>query len=346
MKKPAAKESAPATSVADFILCPDPDVVFFSTGSTLLDCVLSGGYPQGRVVNIVGDEATGKTLLCIEAAANFAVQFPKGKIHYAEAEAAFDLGYAKMLGLPGDRVNFIQDCFTVEDMFDAMVKVLEENKDEDEPGLFILDSLDALSDVAESERNMADPSFGSSKARLMSELFRRMAKHLAQSKVTVLIVSQLRENIGVRFGDKKRRSGGKALDFYATQVIRLTRIKQIQRQRQGRKRIVGVIVKAKCTKNKVGLPFRECQFPLLFYYGIDDVTANLEWLVQENGLDAVDMTKADVDKILKALDNLELDAFLELRDRVEVAVRELWTNIEQGFMPPRSKYSSGDEDDG
>src|ERR1019366_4415396 len=96
-----------------------------------------------------------------------------------------------------------------------------------QPGLYILDSLDALSDRAELERKIDEPSFGAGKAKQMSQLFRRLIRKINKTDVAVIIISQIRDNIGVRFGDKTTRSGGHALDFYASQVLKLAHLKNI-----------------------------------------------------------------------------------------------------------------------
>jgi recombination protein RecA len=144
---------------------------FITSGSTLLDLALGGGWAERRIANVVGDKSTGKTLLCIEATANFAIKYPKGKIRYREAESAFDKGYAQALGMPIDRIDFgSKKIETVEDLFEDLTKICEKARQKE---FVVVDSLDALSDRSELEREIDEGSYGANKAKKMSELFRR-----------------------------------------------------------------------------------------------------------------------------------------------------------------------------
>ena len=133
-----------ATSGGSYFTSAKTSLSFINSGATLLDCVLGGGWPLGRVVNVVGDKATGKTLVAIEACANFSQQYANGKIWYDEIESAFDKSYAAALGMPLDRVKFIEGHESVEDLFEKLDRLLEakEKKGDTSPGLFIVDSLD------------------------------------------------------------------------------------------------------------------------------------------------------------------------------------------------------------
>ena len=169
MSKPkpgGGKPTAKRVGGGAYFSAPSKSLQFISSGCKLLDCVLGGGWVLGRIANIVGDRSSGKTLLAIEACANFARQYSKGNIYYREAEAAFDVRYAETLGLPTDRVDFSDSFHTVEDMFEDLTKVLES---ESKAGLYIVDSLDALSDRSELKRDMDKGSYGAEKAKQMSE---------------------------------------------------------------------------------------------------------------------------------------------------------------------------------
>lgn len=329
--KPSLKKPGGA-----YFAAPASSVSFIPSGSKLLDCVVGGGWPLGRVVNIVGDKSTGKTLLAIEACANFAHAYPKGDIWYNESEAAFDLPYANALGLPKNRLTLVEDCNTVEDFFNHLSGVLKENAG---PGLYILDSLDALSDDAEMERGIAEGTYGAQKAKLMSQLFRRLTRQLKGSDVCLIIISQVRDAIGVTFGNKYTRTGGKALDFYASQVLYLAQIKTHKKTINKVERSVGVEIRAKCTKNKVGLPRRECDFNILFGYGVDDVNASLNWLDSIGNLsDFKDLTKERMKKYLDKLSDLHPEEYRELRTELDTLVMKHWYRIEKEFLPTRKKY--------
>src|SRR5487761_2481019 len=161
------KIETPKETTNYFASGTEKNLKFVSTGCALLDEVLGGGYVLGRVVNLVGDKSTGKTLLAIEASANFLKRYPKGIVRYAEAEAAFDNDYAAALGLPVERVEFADTIFTVEDFFEALEKMLDALKDN--PCLYILDSLDALSDRAELERDIDAGTYGGNKPKQIGQ---------------------------------------------------------------------------------------------------------------------------------------------------------------------------------
>lgn len=317
----------------------------FSSGCKLLDCVLGGGWALGRMSNIVGDKSSGKTLLAIEGCANFMQQYSDGKIMYLEAEAAFDENYAEAIGMPVESVEFIdyEDDNTVEFLFDHLSEVADEA---DEPTLYIVDSLDALSDRAEKSRKIDEGSYSLGKQKKMSELFRRLISKIKKSQIHLMIISQVRENIGVTFGEKYTRSGGKALDFYASQILWLAETGKIKKTVKGIERIIGINVKANCKKNKVGLPFRTCNYPVFFGYGIDDIEASLDFLTtckelapaaSKLGYGSIDkVTPAVKTKIKREMEDPKRVA--EMRKILDAHVMEVWEEVEEGFIPKASKY--------
>lgn len=317
---------------------PKPGLKFIHTGCKILDCALGGGWARNRIFNVIGDRSTGKTLLCIEAAANFAKTEPKGRIVYREVEAAFDVSYAAALGMPVKRVEFNKrPMLTVEEVFNDLVQVVEESSAAN-PTLYILDSLDALSDKAEMERDIDKGSYGASKAAQMSELFRRSTQKLQKHHVTFGIVSQMRDKIGVSFGRKWSRSGGRALDFYASQVLVLSQLNMVQKTVRGIRRPVAINVRAKVDKNKVSLPFREAEFQLTFGYGVEDTLASLMWLRSVKALDQFNDLKNNLsDKELKRI-ALDVDDDAAEKSRLEKIVETHWWEIETKFLPTRKKY--------
>lgn len=312
---------------------------FISSGAGVLDCAIGGGYVLGRITNLVGDKSTGKTLLAIEATANFARDYADGMICYAEAEAAFDQPYAEALGMPLARVSFSKDILTVEDFHDDLKAFLK--RLDGKPGLYILDSLDSLSDKAEQERDISDTSYGGSKPKKLGELFRRLTQEVEKSRCALIIISQIRDKLNVTFGETKTRSGGRALDFYASQVIWLAEVEKLKRTVEKVDRIIGIKVRANVKKNKIGLPFRQCTFPLLFGYGIDDLAAAVEWLIEvhrDERLKEAGLSVAGYKVRLNHLRDRGGQEVRELRAQLSAIVNEEWARIETNFLPKASKY--------
>lgn len=329
------------------------DLLFVSSGCAGMDAALGGGWPLGRVVNIVGDKSSGKTLLAIEACANFHREHPKGMIRYGEAEAAFDKAYAGALGMPIDAVEFTGDgekkvkkgedekddrLETIEDFYADILGFLDRAKG---PCVYVLDSLDALSDEAEQKREIGEGTFGGNKPKKLGELFRRLVQKIEEKQCLLIVISQLRDKIGVTFGETKTRSGGRALDFYATHIVWLAELGKTKKTIDKVERVIGVEVKARVKKNKVGLAHREFCYPILFGYGIDDLTANAEWLIEvgaEDQLKEMGLSKAGYKVRIGNLRNKGGDEARELRASLRAAVFAEWQRIEQGFLPKSSKY--------
>lgn len=320
----------------------EKDLEFISSGCVLLDEALGGGWVEGRIVNLVGDRSSGKTLLAIEACANFNRKHPNEKIRYGEAEAAFDKAYAGALGMPLQSVEFTEgdtELNTVEDFYNDIVKFIDSRKGK--PGLYVLDSLDALSDEAEQGRELNEGTYGANKAKMMGQIFRRIVRKLEKSRVTLIVISQLRDKINVSFGETKTRSGGRALDFYATHIVWLAQIGRLKKTCGGVERPYGVNVRASVKKNKVGMPYREVDFPILFGYGVDDLTAGVEWLQEvkaEAALEELGVTKAGYKVRISSLRDKGGEPVREFRSRLNALVRQEWKEVEMRFLPKTTKY--------
>jgi recombination protein RecA len=333
---------APAKKVGAYFLEEKTNIQFIRSGCTLFDLALGGGWPLGRIVNVIGNSSTGKTLLAIEACAQFARHYD-GPIWYREAEAAFDTGYAEQLGLPVERVKFWDDeaekkpFNTVEDFFEDLQDCIKQAKGK--AGLYVLDSLDALSDREEQKREIDKGTFGAQKAKQMSQLFRRLVRALAASDICVFIISQVRDKIGgMGFGDMTSRSGGRALDFYATQIVRLAMLEQLKKTISGMTETVGIHIRAKVTKNKIGLPHREANFDILFGWGIDNMTASLEWLAKAKKLGITGMSEADAKRLILKWQKMDPNEFQTLETKIDVVLSTQWRALQQEFMPLRRKY--------
>lgn len=340
-------ESPPKRPGGDYF--PARSHRFIRSGCSLLDCVLGGGWALGRISNIVGDKSVGKTLLAIEASANFAEQYPKGRVFYREAEAAFDIPYARALGLPIDRVDFGPDgpdssWDTIEDIAEDLEKAVTWCTRHKQPGLYVIDSLDALSSREETARAFDKGSFNLEKQKLVSKLFRTgptSARALRHAQLSLMVISQVRERIGFFVGEKHTRAGGKALDFYASVALWLSHLKTVTAQMRGVKRATGVRIKAKAKKNKITTPFRECEFMIRFGYGIDEVEAGVDWLAQVGRLDLLGIKKSGVEEYLAAMERLPIADYMQSRARLNSVVCQAWQSVEDDFQPSRRKYNNG-----
>lgn len=320
---------------------------FIPSGSVLLDCVLGGGWVLGRVENIVGDKSTGKTLLAIEACANFARVYPKGRIYYREAESAFDISYAHSVGLPTDRVDFgvngpDTSWRTIEEVFVDLRKIVKYHEEHKVPGLYILDSLDALTSEQALKREVGEGSYNLEKQKILGQLFEQMISDFKEAQLCIIIISQVRDKIGFVVGEKHRRSGGKSLDFYASHIVWLIHIKTLVATVKGEKRATGIRIKAKCKKNKVSVAMRECEFPIRFGFGIDDVEASVDWLVEKKMQDRLGIEKKKgkdgVAEFYDEIADLPPPEYAKRVEQIRTVVVQAWKEVDGWFAPKRKKY--------
>jgi recombination protein RecA len=336
----ARRAAAPVIEPPPKLMPKERSVKFVSTGTLMLDLPLGGGYAQGRVVNIVGDKSAGKTLLAIEACAVFAREYSADSVRYCEAENAFDDDYAEIVGMPPG-IGKAEDIRTVED-FVADLKEFLADRD-GSPCLYVLDSLDSLSSAAEMERKEGEASYGTEKAKALSEFFRKEIGTIEKAKCVLLIISQVRDNIGVTFGEKHKRSGGKALDFYCSQVLWLAVTQKIKKTVRGIDRVIGNKVIAKVKKNKVGPPFRETDISIIFSYGVDDEISMLEWLVKNKGGGLLPRSADAIKKeLLAAREAQDRSAVRAIHQTLGNAVIDHWTDIEEALAPPMRKHAANE----
>lgn len=350
MERRRPQEEA-ATSGGLYFASEKSHIKFIHSGSTLLDCALGGGWVLGRIANIIGDKSTGKTLLAMEAMINFLRRYPRGRAYFRERESAFDRLYAAAMGLPVSKIDFgpqeIDKKFhTVEGFQKDLRKIIDKHLASKQPAIYVLDSLDSLSDDAEmkkgtkilAEGEKEKGSYGTAKAKHMSEMFRKLVRDLEEAQVFLLIISQIRDKIGVQFGKKTTRTGGHALDFYASHVIELAHLGRLYKERSGVKRAVGVEVRAQVSKNKIGLPFREAQFDIKFGYGVEDLSSCVDWLYEVKRLEAIGLTKDNSAEWLIETNRMEDADFKVRHDAVTAATKRVWMEVENAFLPVRKKY--------
>ncbi len=249
---------------------PNVDVDVIPTGSLLLDeCLGVGGYPKGRIVEIFGPESSGKTTLALHAIAE--CQKKGGRAAFIDAEHAVDPVYAKALG-----VNIDELILSQPDSGEQALEIVQMLAASNAFDLIIVDSVAALVPQAELEGEMVDSSVGM-QARLMSKALRKITGTLNKSETAVIFINQLREKVGVLYGNPETTSGGRALKFYAS--IRLD-IRRSEAIKQGSE-IIGNTVKVKVVKNKVSPPFKSCDLDIIYGKGISKSAEILELAVEK-----------------------------------------------------------------
>ena len=304
------------------------------TGALGLDIALGiGGVPRGRIIEIFGPESSGKTTLALHIIAE--AQKMNGEAAFIDAEHALDPVYAKHLGVDIDNLIVSQP-----DTGEQALEITESLVRSGALDVIVVDSVAALVPKAEIDGDMGDSHMGL-QARLMSQALRKLAGAINKSKTVIIFINQLREKIGVMFGNPETTTGGRALKFYASVRLDIRKIENIKQDGE----IVGNRVRVKVVKNKVAPPFREAEFDIVYGKGISkegnilDMAVNLD-IIEKSG----SWFSYNGEKIGQGRENVKqhLHDNPEIMEEVEKKVRE---NFEEAFEKSLGDIEDDDTDD-
>jgi recombination protein RecA len=291
------------------------DIPSISTGSIALDNALGvGGVPKGRVIEIYGPESSGKTTLALHIIAE--AQKEDGIAAFIDAEHAFDSYYAKNLGVDIDNLLVSQP-----DNGEQALEITDHLIRSGAVDIVVIDSVAALTPRAEIEGDMGDSRMGL-QARLMSQALRKLTSNIGKTKTCVIFINQLREKIGVMFGNPETTTGGNALKFYASIRIDVRRIGQIKDDTE----VTGNKTRVKVVKNKVAPPFKSAEFDIIYGEGISKIGEIIDLgaefgIIQKSGswYSYGDVKLGQGRDAVKKL----LADNIELADELETKIREL-----------------------
>ncbi|HEU4452056.1 MAG TPA: recombinase RecA [Longimicrobium sp.] len=298
------------------------------TGAINLDAAIGiGGVPRGRITEIYGPESSGKTTLCLHVIAN--AQKAGGIAAFIDAEHALDIEYARKLGVDVDNLLVSQPDTGEQALEIAEVLVRSAALD-----VVVIDSVAALVPRAEIEGEMGDSHVGL-QARLMSQALRKLTGAINRSQTTVIFTNQIREKIGVMFGNPETTTGGRALKFYASLRIDIRRIGSIK----DKEVLVGNKTRAKVVKNKVAAPFKQADFDIMFNVGIDHYGIIVDLgvendVIQKSGawFSAGDVRLGQGRENAKAFlqENPDLAAEIEAKVKEVLGIRGVAASAEEG----------------
>jgi recombination protein RecA len=309
-----------------------------SSGSLSLDCALGiGGYPRGRVIEIFGPESSGKTTLSLHAIAE--AQRNGGTAAFVDAEHALDAVYARKLGVDIDNLLVSQP-----DSGEQALEITEVLIRSGAIDIVVVDSVAALVPRAELEGEMGEAQMGL-QARLMSQALRKLTGIVSKSKTTLVFINQIREKIGVMFGNPETTTGGRALKFYSSVRVDVRRIASIK----DGDAVTGSRTKAKVVKNKVAPPFREAEFDILYGEGISKEGDLLDLGAEKNVVEkSGSWFSFQGERLGQGRENARvfLREHHDYRDRIELALREIMGMGIPTIPPPAASTATAGSENG
>ena len=255
---------------------------WISTGSTILDLAISnkphGGFAAGRIAEINGLESSGKSLIGAHALAT--TQRKDGLAVYIDTESSVSSEFLQAIGIDTDNMLYVH-LETVEEIFDTIETIVTKTRESSKDKLvtILVDSLAAASTKVEMDADFDKDGWATAKAIIISKAMRKITNLIARQKVCLIFTNQLRQKLGVMFGDPWTTSGGKALPFHSSTRIRLKNMGQVK---DTKKNTIGIKIRAQVIKNRLGPPLRSADFVLYFDKGIDDFGSWLEVLKAHN----------------------------------------------------------------
>lgn len=332
-----------------------PIVDTISAGVDLLDLITGGGFGRGTIVNIIGDNSTGKTLLVCETVFRSLKKYKDTLHHFNNAEAGFSFNTEAIYSYRMLPKNEDDRSTTVEEFMADFKEKMDQAKKSKKRLIYILDSMDALSSEAELKRAKQREeaikagktyevgSYRLEKQTLLNEFFRKNVNEIEKTQTILIIISQTREKIDAAIGQKWRVSCEGALKFYAKLRILLRETGKIKETIDGKPYIVGVMIRAKTYKNKIIAPYKECDFEILFDYGVDNIGSNVDFLYDlktDTGLPRKKInisinkkTFTDRNLLIKYIEREGLEQFI-LQETTKK-----WKEIQSKLQPNRKKKS-------